>query len=102
MNTFLGVVQLVERLIWDQKAVGSSPTTQTCCIICPVGVVVISLDFQSRERRFEPGTGYGSFQAGGKRGKLHNLVIEVVNLGYFTPAWNERIERYNYARKNAG
>lgn len=26
---YLGVVQLVERLIWDQEAAGSSPVTQT-------------------------------------------------------------------------
>lgn len=29
MPFYLGVVQLVERLIWDQEVVGSNPVTQT-------------------------------------------------------------------------
>lgn len=27
LGTYLGVVQLVERLVWDQEAAGSSPAT---------------------------------------------------------------------------
>lgn len=35
-SLYLGVAQLVERLLWEQEAVGSSPTTQTMRIHIPL------------------------------------------------------------------
>ena len=35
---YLGVAQLAERLLWEQEAVGSSPTTQTMRVHTPLFV----------------------------------------------------------------
>ena len=68
---YLGVAQLAERLLWEQEAVGSSPTTQTMWVHTPLFVTSLhhiadeickhNLDLSSEKSEiFRFGVGCGS------------------------------------------
>ena len=66
---YLGVAQLEERLLWEQEAVGSSPTTQTMRVHTPLFVTSLhhiadeickhNLVLSSERVRFS-GSGWGA------------------------------------------